>query len=118
MSETPTTIRKAIVVDDHAATRYLAACLLQRRGYEVHTAEDGLFALELFSVQKPNIVFTDLKMPRMTGLELAAELHKGPYKTRIVLASADHDLLRESRHSVDAILRKPYTQAELYQCLE
>jgi chemosensory pili system protein ChpA (sensor histidine kinase/response regulator) len=58
------------VVDDDAAIREITSAMLAEKGYEVWTAEDGLEALELLSRLRPDLIVTDLEMPRMSGFEL------------------------------------------------
>lgn len=61
---------RLLVVDDDAAIREVAAAMLAEEGYRVMTAEDGVEALELVAVSPPDLVITDLRMPRMSGYEL------------------------------------------------
>lgn len=61
---------RLLVVDDDAAIRELAVELLAAEGYHVVTAEDGLDALRLIDASTPDLVITDLRMPRMSGFEL------------------------------------------------
>jgi CheY-like chemotaxis protein len=59
-----------LVVDDDAAIREVASGLLEDAGYAVATAEDGLEALAFLGRNPPDLVITDLRMPRMSGFEL------------------------------------------------
>ena len=61
---------RLLVVDDDAAIREVAAAMLGEEGYKVITAEDGIEALEVVAVSPPDLVITDLCMPRMSGFEL------------------------------------------------
>jgi CheY-like chemotaxis protein len=61
---------RLLVVDDDAAIREMTSAMLAEQGYEVWTAEDGVYALDLLSRQRPDLMITDLIMPRMLGFEL------------------------------------------------
>ena len=66
---------KALVVDDFLIERRLVGRLIQRSaGLDVLEAADGYEALELIEREGPVVVLTDMQMPRMTGLELVAEV--------------------------------------------
>ena len=59
-----------MVVDDEEMTRDVLAQALKIMGYNPITAEDGLEALNMIKVSKPDLVITDVHMPKMNGLEL------------------------------------------------
>jgi two-component system response regulator HydG len=59
-----------LVVDDEEANRLTLERILVREGVEVHHAEDGIEALERIRERRPALVLSDLKMPRMDGMEL------------------------------------------------
>lgn len=61
---------RLLVVDDDASIREVSAAMLTEEGYEVWTAEDGIHALEVLLEFSPDLVITDLRMPRMSGFEL------------------------------------------------
>jgi diguanylate cyclase (GGDEF)-like protein/PAS domain S-box-containing protein len=73
---------RLLTVDDEEAIRSGVAAYFEDSGYLVAEASDGLAALELIRQQRPDIVITDLRMPRMDGLELidavTAEFHNLP----------------------------------------
>jgi CheY-like chemotaxis protein len=119
MDETPKCV--LLVEDDRSVRRYLEVTL-QRAGYQVITAEDGLAGLRCALASKVDVVLTDAVMPQMNGRELARFLRSNPKlaKLPIVLltgqendhpSSADHEL-------IDAFLFKPVKAEELKQCLE
>jgi CheY-like chemotaxis protein len=61
---------RLLFVDDEPAMRALASAVLAGRGYDVVTAKDGLDALRLLADPLPDLVISDLRMPRMSGFEL------------------------------------------------
>ncbi len=61
---------KILVIDDEKPTLAIFKLFLTAYGYEVLIAEDGKKGVELFEQEHPQIVFTDLKMPKMDGIEV------------------------------------------------
>lgn len=61
---------KLLFVDDDAALRKLTPMLLTSRGYDVDCAADGLEALQVLKATIPDLIISDLRMPRMSGFEL------------------------------------------------
>ena len=61
---------RLLVVDDETSIREVTSAMLAEQGYEVLTAEDGQQALELLPRFRPDLVITDLRMPRLSGFEL------------------------------------------------
>ena len=68
--------RRVLVVDDDPAIRACMSMLLESVGYDVAEAEDGLEALLLISKSTPDVVVSDLNMPRMSGFDLLPEVHR------------------------------------------
>lgn len=62
-------MKKALVVDDNNVNRCLLTALLKRHGYVVVEAEDGLQAIDKYREHQPSIIFMDLMMPVMDGIE-------------------------------------------------
>ncbi len=84
----PTAMR-VLVVDDDEAMRDGLQTLLEARGYEVDLAIDGVSALERLVELPPDVVVTDLDMPRMNGMQLLAELRtRTPWLPVIVVTAA------------------------------
>lgn len=64
----------ALVVDDSMLIRHTVCRYLQERGFEVESATNGADALEVLSNIRPDIIVTDLNMPKMNGSELITAL--------------------------------------------
>ncbi len=64
--------RQVLVVDDDPSVRDSVARLLMSAGYDVPAAEDGLEALSQLNKAMPDIIVSDLNMPRMSGFDLLA----------------------------------------------
>ncbi len=107
-----------LVVDDEAAVRRTAQTVLQRYGYTVLLAENGLEAVEIFRNHSDEIsvVLLDLTMPVMSGEETLKQLQTQRPDVRVVLSSG-YDQMETSRRfqakGLAAFIHKPYTAAEL-----
>ncbi len=82
---------KILVVDDVDTIARVYARFLERQGYEVHIAFNGDEALMEFDRFKPDLVVSDIRMPKMSGFELANELRKKNSKQKIILMTGYAD---------------------------
>src|SRR5688572_8719631 len=83
---------RVLVVDDEAGIRSALKQLLETQGFTVEVAEDGVAALERLSEHPPDVVVTDLDMPRMNGRELLAQLRERDADLPVIVATSDVDL--------------------------
>ena len=67
---------RVLVVNDEASNRELISDMLVSEGYDVVTAQDGLEALIQLAVPLPDVIISDLKMPRMSGVEFLAVVRR------------------------------------------
>ena len=107
-----------LVVDDSITVRRVTQRLLQREGYRVEVASDGVQALERLKGRRPAVVLSDIEMPRMDGFDLArqiradARLHDLPIimiTSRIAQKHREH----AQQIGVNHYLGKPYSDEEL-----
>ncbi len=68
----------ALVVDDSMLIRYTVCRFLEERGFAVESATNGAEALEMLGYLKPDLIFTDMQMPKMSGSELMTALKSKP----------------------------------------
>src|SRR4051812_22165590 len=80
---------KVLLVDDSGLARRSTRRVLEQAGYSVIEAEDGLSALERFSVDKPDLVLLDLVMKGMYGLDVLSKLRELDPAARVIVMSAD-----------------------------
>jgi two-component system chemotaxis response regulator CheY len=78
-----------MVVDDSALSRRTLRRILETAGYNVVEADEGMAALELYFIEKPDLVFLDLVMKGMYGLDVLTKLREMDAGARVVVASAD-----------------------------
>jgi DNA-binding response OmpR family regulator len=82
--------RRILVVEDHHDTSFTLCRLLKLEGYEVDHAIDGVAGFSTASSLHPDLIVTDLQMPRMNGIEMIREIRKdfGLNGTPILVMSA------------------------------
>ncbi len=100
-----------LVVDDDATTRSLMRRMLEKEGWTVSEAGNGIEALESMEANRPNLIFLDLMMPEMDGFTFASEVRRHPEWHSIpivVVTSQDltNDDHRRLNGHVERVLRK------------
>jgi CheY-like chemotaxis protein len=73
----------ALVVDDSMLIRYTVCRFLEGRGYAVESATNGMEALQILERRRPDLIVTDMQMPKMTGSELITALKNKPETANI-----------------------------------
>jgi chemosensory pili system protein ChpA (sensor histidine kinase/response regulator) len=112
-------VRETImVVDDSVTMRRIAERLLERHGFRVTTAKDGLDAMALLQTETPSTVLLDIEMPRADGFEVAAFIRNTPRLSKIpiiMITSRSGEKHRERARSlgVNRYLIKPYQEDQL-----
>ena len=115
--------RVIVVADDSISVRKFVGRMLEKNGYRVKLAADGLEAAELVSQHGCHLVITDLEMPRMTGYELMVQLRQSPSTRRIPVmvvtsrAGAKHRD-RAMKDGASAFLTKPVQEDQLIAAVE
>ena len=107
-----------LVVDDSLTVRRVTQRLLVREGYRVVTAKDGIEALERLAEERPQVVLSDIEMPRMDGFDLVRNI-RGDARLRdlpvIMITSRIAQKHRDyaAELGVDHYLGKPYSEEDL-----
>ncbi len=115
--------RVIVVADDSISVRKFVGRMLEKNGYRVKLAADGLEAAELVAQHGCHLVITDLEMPRMTGYELMVQLRQSPVTRRIPVmvvtsrAGAKHRD-RAIKEGAVAFLTKPVQEDQLIAAVE
>ncbi|MES2501982.1 MAG: Hpt domain-containing protein [Pseudomonadota bacterium] len=109
---------RALVVDDSLTMRKVLGRLLEREGYEVLVAKDGMDAMQVLQDATPDIILTDIEMPRMDGFGLARNIRDDARtaKTPLIMISsrtADKHQNLAKEIGVDAFFGKPVHDEEL-----
>ena len=94
---------RILVVDDEAAVRKSFSLALKNLPYELEFAENGLIALEKMDNQVFDLIYLDLKMPKMDGIETLLQIRKRNPSVPVYIVTAFHkeffDELQGARHS-------------------
>lgn len=108
-----------LVADDEQNAVLLLHRVLEREGFAVESARDGVAALEKARALKPDLILLDVQMPRLNGFEVTARLREDPETARIpvifVTAAAREpsDVAHGLQLGADDYIRKPYDYHEL-----
>ena len=107
-----------LVVDDSITVRRVTQRLLQREGYRVAMAADGLQALERLQEERPAVVLSDIEMPRMDGFDLARNIRADARLSGLPIIMITSRIAEKHREhakqlGVDHYLGKPYSEDEL-----
>lgn len=105
-----------LIVDD-SRTSLKSATRALEKNYTIITAEDGIDALEKMQITKPDLVVTDVDMPRMTGLELVTRMKENFFFSDIpiIVVTGNLELHFQigAHEGIDSFLPKPYSPDDL-----
>jgi len=107
-----------LVVDDSITVRRVTQRLLQREGYRVALAADGLQALSRLAEERPAVVLSDIEMPRMDGFDLARNIRGDESLAGLPIIMITSRIAEKHREhakqlGVNHYLGKPYSEEEL-----
>jgi len=102
--------KRILVVDDNKNNRNLIYQILSREGYLVEEAEDGRKALQKLTDRNFNLVISDIEMPEVTGIQLAAEIRLWRKPLPLILMSGG---VKEIEGLADFFLPKPFKVEDL-----
>ena len=116
-------VKRVLVVDDHDLNRGLVRSILERRGFEVHDAEDGVSAVALAHSLRPSLILMDMAMPLKDGYTATRELKQDPATSFIPIVGlsalamrGDEQKAREA--GVDEYLTKPIERVRLEEMVD
>ena len=114
--------RTVMVVDDSVTVRKVTSRLLERHGYEVVLAKDGLDAITKLEEIRPDIMLLDIEMPRMDGFEVASLVRHNPNLIGlpiIMITSRTGEKHRERAFQigVNAYMGKPFQEQQLLETI-
>jgi chemosensory pili system protein ChpA (sensor histidine kinase/response regulator) len=114
--------RTVMVVDDSVTVRKVTSRLLERHGYEVVLAKDGLDAITKLEEIRPDIMLLDIEMPRMDGFEVASLVRHNPHLIGlpiIMITSRTGEKHRERAFQigVNAYMGKPFQEQQLLETI-
>ena len=114
---------RLLVADDAADNRRLLVTLLQPFGFEVREAANGQEAVEQWRAWQPHLVFMDLRMPVLDGMEATRRMKATPQEPPTTVVALSANMMEDDRAAAmaagcDEFLRKPFRDAEIVAALE
>jgi DNA-binding response OmpR family regulator len=111
---------KIVVLEDDASTRRLITAVLKKSGHEVIDVDNGAEGLLIVMAEQPDIVVSDIEMPKLTGFEVLQNIRQEPETadTPVILLtslSSRADIRKGMSHGADDYITKPFEPAELIE---
>ena len=115
--------RLIMIVDDSVTVRKVTSRLLERQGYDVVTAKDGVDAIEQLETIKPDLMLLDIEMPRMDGFEVTNlvrhhEVHRDLPIIMITSRTGEKHRERALSLGVNQYMGKPFQEETLLENIE
>ncbi|MCY6413710.1 Hpt domain-containing protein [Acinetobacter sp. VNH17] len=115
--------RLIMIVDDSVTVRKVTSRLLERQGYDVVTAKDGVDAIEQLETVKPDLMLLDIEMPRMDGFEVTNlvrhhEIHRDLPIIMITSRTGEKHRERALSLGVNQYMGKPFQEETLLENIE
>jgi DNA-binding response OmpR family regulator len=109
---------RVLLVDDEEVNLDLMEQLVAAEGYEVLRASDGETALEIVKTARPDVIFLDIVMPQMNGLEVLRKIKTSPFSYAIPVVmvtaiAASEERIKSINAGADDFITKPFDRTEL-----
>lgn len=112
---------KILIIDDSALARRVLKNILIEAGYKVIEAEDGITGIEKYFLERPDIVFLDLTMEGMKGIEVLKKIREMDKNACIIIATADiqaatrEEVLNEG---AKGFVNKPFSTEKVIEAVD
>ncbi len=113
-------VERVLIVDDDADINFLLQARMRARGYQVTSALSGEQALTLLQADTPDIVFLDVAMPGLSGLDVLEQIRREGLDLAVIMTTAfgsEQVAIDALRRGADDYLRKPFEPAEFQAVL-
>ena len=112
-------MKRILIVDDDLSTTESIGSFLSESGYEVKTAANGIEGLEIAKKMDPDLIITDIKMPKLNGFEMFFALRGMNYKKPIIFISS-YDSIETNGKDFEVFVQmeKPINIFELSRHIE
>lgn len=112
-----------LVVDDSVTVRKVTSRILNRQGYTVSTAKDGVEAMKMLQEETPSVMLLDIEMPRMDGFEVATRVRASAALEDIPIImitsrTGDKHRQRAMELGVNQYMGKPYQEEQLLEAID
>ena len=111
---------KLLLIDDEEGIRKLLSMSLRNEGYDVITAENGKSGIELFELEAPSIVLTDIKMPEMDGIDVLRRIKQINPDTEVIIITGYGDMenaVKSIQLEASDFIAKPINTDTLFKAL-
>ena len=115
--------KSVLVIDDEAHIRRVIELKFKNQGYEVTTATNGEEGLELIERQKPDVVITDIMMPKLDGKALCERVNElkkeRPFLTIVMtcrISPTEQDWIDDMQDTV--FVEKPFSLSTILKCVD
>lgn len=114
---------KMLIVDDIPVNRQVASEILTKVGFEIAEAENGIEAIKMYEEFKPDLIFMDIKMPKMDGKEATRQIRLLPKGNNVkIIALTASAFMEEHRKIMDSgcdyIVTKPFKTNDLFNAIQ
>ncbi len=112
---------RILIVDDESSLREVLSIMLHRQGYQVDTAVDGAQAASRLRSQSYDLVISDIRMPRMSGLELLRLIKEQTPETVVVMITAfstSDEAVEAMKQGAYDYITKPFNNEEIKQIVK
>jgi CheY-like chemotaxis protein len=108
--------QQILIIDDDPVMLELFSQVLSDHGYEVDTAEDGEDGIKKIDANQYNLILTDIRMPKATGIQVSKHIKKAKNNPIPVVGMSGTPWLAEN-NVFDAFMSKPFLGKELLQVI-
>jgi len=111
---------KILVVDDQEGIRYLLDIIAREAGHEVVMAQNGLVGVKMCHLHNPDLIFMDIRMPIVDGIQAVKELRKFNTNAGVIIMTAysEKKAIDELKtYGITAVISKPFDVKEVQQLL-
>ncbi len=112
---------KILIVDDEPEIRNLLLDFLTDSGYELETAADGENALKIFQQTNPDLIITDIKMPKMSGIQLLEAVRRQNHDVIVIVMTSfgsEESAIQALELRANNYIRKPMNRKELISLIK
>lgn len=95
--------KKILVIEDNEQNLYLTTFILEKHGYQVIQARDGVTGIEIANRENPDLVLLDIQLPVMDGYKVAEELRKSPSSQKVpIIAVTSYAMVGDKEKALAA----------------
>jgi two-component system response regulator (stage 0 sporulation protein F) len=112
---------KILIVDDQPGVRYLLDIVIREVGHRVYTARNGLEAVSMVKSIHPDLIFMDVRMPLMGGLEALGQIKATNPETEVIIMTAygsEETVTRAMEGGALCCIAKPFDVEKIKELLE